>query len=99
MQETNIREKIIEELSHIKEQQQSLIYFMNILTKLSNSEFEILKNLYVGMNYKQIPEIRYVSTATIKSQIHSILKKFQMHNIKEVIKELRAIDFEKLTEA
>lgn len=87
-------EKIIEELSHVKEQQKSLFLFMNILTKLSNSEFEILKNLYTGMTYKQISELRYVSTVTIKSQIHSILKKFNMRNIKEVLKELHSIDFD-----
>lgn len=87
-------EKIIEELSHVKEQQKSLFLFMNILTKLSNSEFEILKSLYTGMTYKQISELRYVSTVTIKSQIHSILKKFNMRNIKEVLKELHSIDFD-----
>ena len=91
-------EKIIEELSHVKEQKQSLIYFMNILTKLSNSEFEVLKSLYMGMTYKQISEIRYVSTVTIKSQIHSILKKFGMRSIKEVIKELKTIGFEQIVD-
>ncbi len=91
-------EKIIEELSHVKEQQKSLLYFMNILTKLSNSEFEILKSLYLGMTYKQISEMRYVSTVTIKSQIHSILKKFEMRSIKEVIKELKVIGFEQIIE-
>ena len=89
-------EKIIDELSHVKEQQKSLLYFMNILTRLSNSEFEILKSLYLGMTYKQISEIRYVSTVTIKSQIHSILKKFEMRSIKEVIKELKVIGFEQI---
>ena len=69
---------------------------MNILTRLSNSEFEILKSLYLGMTYKQISEIRYVSTVTIKSQIHSILKKFEMRSIKEVIKELKVIGFEQI---
>ena len=87
-------EKIIEELNHVKEQQKSLFLFMNILTKLSNSEFEILKSLYTGMSYKQISELRYVSTVTIKSQIHSILKKFNMRSIKDVLKELHTIDFE-----
>lgn len=90
--------KIIDELSHIKEQQKSLFMFMNILTKLSNSEFEILKSLYTGMNYKQISESRYVSTVTIKSQIHSILKKFGVRSIKEVLHQLRLIGFEQIIE-
>lgn len=86
-------EKIIEELNKVKEQQASLLYSVNILTKLSNSEFEILKSMYQGSSYKQISEERYVSTVTIKSQIHSILKKFGMRSMKEVIKKLDEIQF------
>ncbi len=88
--------KIIDELSHVKEQQKSLFMFMNVLTRLSNSEFEILKSLYSGMTYREISESRYVSSVTVKSQIHSILKKFGMRNIKEVIKELKLIGFEQI---
>lgn len=89
-------EKIIDELSHVKEQQNSMLLFMNVLSKLSNSEFEILKSLYQGMSYKQISEQRYVSTVTIKSQVHSILKKFGLRTIKDVIRELQVIDFDKI---
>lgn len=89
-------EKIIDEFSRVKEEQASLFYSMNILTKLSNSEFEILKSIYQGMNYKQISEERYVSTVTVKSQIHSILKKFGMHSMKEVVKKLDEIHFERI---
>lgn len=89
-------EKIIEEFNRVKEQEASLLFSVNILTKLSNSEFEVLKSIYQGMNYKQISEARYVSTVTIKSQIHSILKKFNMRSMKEVIKKLDEIKFSKL---
>lgn len=89
-------EKIIEEFNRVKEQEASLLFSVNILTKLSNSEFEVLKSIYQGMNYKQISEARYVSTVTVKSQIHSILKKFNMRSMKEVIKKLDEIKFSKL---
>lgn len=89
-------EKIIDEFNRIKEQEASLLFSVNILTKLSNSEFEILKSIYQGMNYKQISEARYVSTVTIKSQIHSILKKFGMRSMKEVIKKLDEIKFSEI---
>ncbi len=89
-------EKIIDELNHVKEQQKSMLLFMNVLSKLSNSEFEILKSLYQGMSYKQISEQRYVSVVTVKSQVHSILKKFRLRTIKDVIKELQLIDFDRI---
>lgn len=89
-------EKIIDELNHVKEQQKSMLLFMNVLSKLSNSEFEILKSLYQGMSYKQISEQRYVSVVTVKSQVHSILKKFGLRTINDVIKELQLIDFDRI---
>lgn len=89
-------EKIIEEFNRVKEQEASLLFSVNILTKLSNSEFEVLKSIYQGMNYKQISEARYVSNVTVKSQIHSILKKFDMRSMKEVMKKLDEINFAKI---
>lgn len=89
-------EKIIDEFNRVKEQQESLLFSINILMRLSNSEFEILKCLYQGMSYKQISEQRYVSSATVKSQIHGILKKFGMRNTKEVIKKLNEINFSQI---
>lgn len=86
-------EKIIDEFSRVRNQEASLLFTMNILTKLSNSEFEVLKSIYQGLNYKQISEARYVSTVTVKSQIHSILKKFNMRSMKEVIKKLDEVKF------
>ncbi len=89
-------EKIIDELNRVKAQQKSLMFSLNILSKLSNSEFEILKCIYQGMSYKQISEARYVSSVTVKSQIHSILKKFGMRSMKEVNKKLDEVRFDQI---
>lgn len=89
-------EKIIDELVRVKEQQKSLLFSLDMLTKLSNSEFEVLKCLYNGMNSREISEARFVSVATIKSQIHSILSKFGMRNMKEVMKKLDEVNFNSL---
>lgn len=89
-------EKIIEELSRVKEEQKSLMYSFSILTKLSNSEFEVLKCIYQGMTSKKISEMRYVSIGTIKTQIHSILKKFEMKSMKDIIRKLDEINFSTL---
>ena len=92
-------EKIIDELKRVKEEQVSLLYSLNVLTKLSNSEFEVLKSLYQGMNARQISEDRYVSLGTVKTQIHSILKKFGMRSVSEVVRQLHAIRFENIAES
>ena len=90
--------KIIDELKRVKEEQYSLLYSLNMLTKLSNSEFEVLKSLYQGMNARQISEERFVSLGTVKTQIHSILQKFGLKSVSEVVRQLREIRFDYIIE-
>ena len=91
-------EKIIQELKRVREEQNGLLYGLNILTMLSNSEFEVLKCLYQGMNARQISESRYVSQGTVKTQIHSILKKFNMKSVSDVVRHLKDIRFDRIIE-
>ena len=91
-------EKIIQELKRVREEQSGLLYGLNILTMLSNSEFEVLKCLYQGMNARQISESRYVSQGTVKTQIHSILKKFNMKSVSDVVRHLKDIRFDRIIE-
>lgn len=91
-------EKIIQELKRVREEQNGLLYGLNILTMLSNSEFEVLKCLYQGMNARQISESRYVSQGTVKTQIHSILKKFDMKSVSDVVRHLKGIRFDHIIE-
>lgn len=91
-------EKIIDELKRVREEQTSLLYSLNILTKLSNSEFEVLKCLYRGMNARQIAESRCVSLGTVKTQIHSILQKFGLKSVSDVNRQLRLIRFDRIIE-
>jgi DNA-binding NarL/FixJ family response regulator len=91
-------EKIIQELRRVREEQSGLLNGLNILSKLSNSEFEVLKCLYQGLNARQISESRYVSLGTVKSQIHSILKKFDMKSVSDVVRHLKEIRFDHIIE-
>ncbi|MHB8130828.1 MAG: LuxR C-terminal-related transcriptional regulator, partial [Mobilitalea sp.] len=58
--------------------------------------FEIINNFYEGNSYKTISETRFVSLATVKSQVNSILKKFEMKSMKEVIKLLKQMNFSEI---
>lgn len=91
-------EKIIDELKRVREEQQSLISSLNILTRLSNSEFEVLRSVYQGMSARQIAEERYVSLGTVKTQIHSILQKFKMRSMNEVTRHLKELNFDYILE-
>ena len=91
-----IADKIIDEFSRMKNQQNSLIYILSIVSKLTNSEFEILKCLYEGSTNKVISETRFVSPSTVKSQVNSILKKFEMKSMKEVVKLLKQLNFDEI---
>ena len=88
-----VAEKIVSEFSKLREQQRSLLFTLNILTKLTNSEFEVLRCLYEGNTYRDVAESRFVSQATIKSQVNSILKKFGMSRMKDIISLLEELRF------
>jgi len=88
-----IADKIMNEFIRLKTQQHSMLYTLNIVSMLTNSEFEILKHVYNGHTYKAIAEARFVTQSTIKSQVTSILKKFEMKNMKEVVKSLKETSF------
>lgn len=69
----------------------SLMYLINILVKLSPSEFEILKDLYDGLNYSEISNKRFVSMSTVKNHALRILKKNDFHSMKELVTALREL--------
>ena len=83
-----IASKILDEFSRIKTYQDSLIYTLNIISKLTTAEFEVLYALRHGKSYRQVAEERFVEDVTIRTQVNKILKKFGEHNIKTVIKSL-----------
>ena len=59
----------------------------------------VLKSLFQGMNARQISQERFVSLGTVKTQIHSILKKFGLNSVNEVVQQLREINFDYIIES
>lgn len=58
---------------------------LNILSTLSPKELDTLYLLSTGHSKKEICEMRFVEMSTVKSQVHSILKKFNKKKISEII--------------
>ncbi len=93
---SDVAAKIVTEFQRIKNEKASLLYTLNILSKMTNSEFEVLCCIYNGDTYKEVAKTRFVSEVTIKSQVNSILRKFGMKRMKDVIATLNQVDFAQL---
>jgi len=89
----NVATELVREFTQMRNHNESLLFVFNIISKLSNSEFDILTLVYEGYKYREIAEIRFVSMATIKSQVNSMLRKFKKRNMKEVIELLKPMNF------
>lgn len=81
-----IAEKILAEFARLHCERSSMVNTLNIVSKLTNTEFEILKAICKGISYKQIAKQRYVEDVTVRTQVNKILKKFGKGSMKEVIK-------------
>ncbi len=87
-----IAQKLVQKSKEIQKQNLSLVYAINMLTKLSTSEFEVLKQSYYGESYKQIAETRFVDVSTIRTLASRIIKKFHYNNMKELVKALTKLN-------
>ena len=91
-----IAQKILSECARIQtdikqteERQKSLLHTVNVMSMLSNSEFEILKALYDGMTVAAIAEGRFISESTVRTHIGRILRKFECSSTKALVSGLR----------
>lgn len=82
----NIAKKLRGEFKRIKGNEESLLFYINIVSTLTSTELETLKLLCEGKSRSEICEIRFVEESTVKSQIRSILRKFKLKDTKEVIR-------------
>lgn len=91
-----IMRKLTSEFLRMKRQQSKVIRFYNILFTVTPSERELLSLLLKGMNVSQIARLRYVESATVKSQINSLIKKFHVKRSREIIAQIRELELEDL---
>lgn len=88
---SDVANKIVSEFSRMKNNENSLIFTLNLVSKLTKSEFEILRALYLGKSYIDIAKERFVEEVTIRTQVHKILKKFGIKSMKDLIETLRRL--------
>lgn len=83
-----IAQKILRHCETVSNQNQSILYMFNLLRTLTTAEFEVLSDFYSGLSYKEISKKRVVEESTLRSQVTKIIKKFDVPNMKTLIKNL-----------
>ena len=87
-------EKIRKEFNRYINLRKRFPEILYVLARLTGSEMDVLRASFNGKSTRQIAEERFVIQQTVKTQVNSILKKFGMKRMKEVIEALRLIHFE-----
>lgn len=80
-----IADRIRSEFKRVKTYESSFLFMLNILSTLTPRELDTLYLLINGHTKREICEMRCVEMSTVKSQVHSILKKFKKRNISDII--------------
>lgn len=89
---SSMASKLQSEFSRLKQTETSLLFFMNILSQLTQAEREIIKLLLKDCKVEEIARLRMVEPVTIKSQINTLLKKFGMKRTKEIANLIRKLN-------
>lgn len=84
-----ISQTIVGDYKKTRNYETSLLFAVQMITELSVSEIELLKLFYEGKTRREICRLRHVEMSTVKSQVHSILKKFEKNSIEEVVDSIR----------
>lgn len=88
---SEIAQKIRNEFTRLKKNEASLLLVIDIISKLTPSEFEIIRLLLLNMTVADIAKARFVTVSTIKSQINMLLKKFDRKRTKEILVLIREL--------
>lgn len=75
--------------------QKSMLYLIEIISKLSTSEYIIFKAVCLGKSYKEIATENFIDVSTVRTHGSRIIKKFNAKSMNDVVKainELNIID-------
>ena len=91
-----IQQTVMQEYARLQKSEQSLLFFINNISRLTASEREIIRLLLEGRKVHEIAGIRCVESSTIKTQIKSLLGKFGCSRTKEIVQVIRELNIEHL---
>ncbi len=82
--------------TRLKKSEQSLLFFIHNVSLLTPAERNLLALLLEGKKLKEIAAIRYVEQSTIKSQVKSLLRKFDCSRTREIVDLIHELGLEHL---
>ena len=94
--EARIQSILMQEYSRLRRSEQSLLFFINSVAQLTPAERELVHLLLPGYKVNEIAALRCVELVTVKTQIKSLLKKFNCSRTKEIVKLIRELEIEHL---
>lgn len=80
-----IAEKLLKEFKKIHSFKDSILFTLNIITKLTPVEIDILLLLCDSYTRKEISEVRHIAFSTVKTHINNILSKTNKTSSKELV--------------
>ena len=86
----------MKEYKRLSDSEQSLLYFIRHLSSLTRSEKELVGCFLAGMKTRQIAQSRCVEVTTVKSQIRTLLQKFELSRTSEMVDFIRSLKIEHL---
>ena len=75
-----LAKKLKESLTLARNREESLLFFINNYSRLTDAEKRITKHLYSGKKRREIAEAEFISIETVKTHISHILKKLGFHS-------------------
>lgn len=91
-----LTERLLSYGVNLSHKNNSLMYLITIMSSLTKSEIEVLRELCDGSSYRQIAKKRFVAENTVRSQVVHIARKLNYKNIKELVKLVKELDVFKL---
>ncbi len=94
--EARIQSILMKEYSRLRRSEQSLLFFISSVAQLTPAERELVRLLLQEYKIREIAKVRCVEVVTVKTQIKSLLKKFNCSRTKEIVKLIRELNIEHL---
>ena len=84
--ESKVQSIIMQEYKRLKKTEESLMGFIHTVSLLTPAERELIKLLLRHYKVAEIAKERSVEMVTVKTQINSLLRKFEVSRSKEIVK-------------
>ena len=87
-----IQEIVMQDYNRIKKSEENLVYFVETMSLLTKAEKELIGLFLENKKVKEIAEIRNVEVSTVKSQINTLLKKFNVSRTKKIVQKIKELN-------